>query len=177
MANAIRFSLDRTDEKVIVALQQRRDILIDALTQKMSYVMLQLQRKVQQKLSGEVLQNRDGVLYNSVQVQPTTFNGKEIIGAVTAAGGPAKFGQVFEYGGTRTYKITPVDKKALAFMVGANALDVLRGDLSSKAVVVKSVWHPPAIKRPFMSTSLDESIGSIREGLRDAIGAVLEEPI
>lgn len=173
----MRFTLDGTDQKVIAALRLRSSKLIDALTNKMSFLMLKLQQKVQLKLSGQVLQNREGVLFSSVQVQPTTFDGVQITGAVTAAGGPASFGKAFEFGGQRTYKISPINKKALALMAGPGILDVLRGQVASKSVVVAYVWHPPTAKRPFMAPSLAESIDSMRSGFEETIISVLREPL
>jgi hypothetical protein len=173
----IKFSFNGTDRQIVRALMLRANKMVDALTAKMSFLMIKLQQKIQQKLSGEVLQNREGSLFRSVQVQPTTFDGALITGAVTAGGADAGFAQVFETGGTHWYRIVPVDKKALAFMAGPQVLDVLRGELNSKGVVVAAVWHPPAVKRPFMSTSLDESISDIKTGLQETITGVLGEPV
>jgi hypothetical protein len=171
----IKFSFEGTDRAVINKLQERSSRLIEALTDKMTVLMLRLQQKIQLKLSGGVLQNRDGTLANSIEVQPTSYDGANIIGMVTGAGGAASYGQVFEYGGTRTYKIEPRNKKALAFQALAGVLDVLRGELAGKAVVLAHVWHPPAIKRPFMEPSLMESIDDIKLGLQETITGVMEE--
>jgi hypothetical protein len=173
----MRFTFEGTDQKVIAALNRRSDVLMQALVGKMTFLMLKLQQKVQMKLSGEVLQNREGVLFNSVKVQPTTSNETEIIGAVTAAGGPAAFGQVFEFGGETTYKIVPINKKALSFMAGPDMLEILHGELDDKPITVASVWHLPAAKRSFMAPSLLESVEDIKKGFQDTLGSVLGEPL
>lgn len=171
----IRFSFNGTDRQIINALQQRQARLIQALTAKMTFLMVKLQNKIQLKLSGEILKNRSGSLFRSIQTQPATFDGINIIGVVTGAGGDASYGQVPETGGTKWYRIAPVNKKALSFMASAEVLNVLRGELDAKQAVVASVWHPPAIKRPFMSTSLQESITDIETGLKETIIGVMKE--
>ena len=171
----IKFSFEGTDREVLNRLSSHTDELIEALTEKMTALMLKLQQKIQQKVSGQVLSSREGTLANSIQVQPTTFDGTNVIGMVTGAGGPARYGIVHEMGGTRTYRIDPRNKKALALMAAPGILDVLRGDLAGKDLVLAHVWHPPAIRRPFMEPSLMESVDDIKEGLRETISAVFEE--
>jgi len=173
--STIRFSFEGSDQRLMESLRARSSRIVEALTERMTIAMLKLQQKIQLKLSGTVLQNRDGVLANSVQVQPTVVTGNQIIGAVTAASGPARYGIVQELGGTTTYRIEPVNKKALRLMASPGILDVLRGETEGKEAVLAHVWHPPAVPRPFMAPSLAESIEDIRTGFQETIGVVLEE--
>jgi len=87
----------------------------ERLSDKLDSLMLELQRRIQQKLSGEVLEHRSGKALGSVIKQPMSTTETRIEGRVTAGGGPAFYLVYHERGGTRQYEIVPVNKKALAF--------------------------------------------------------------
>lgn len=111
----ISISFNRTDARLNAALAAKGPRIVRAIAEGMDEAMLALQRRVQEKLSGEVLEHRSGKLVGSVQHPPVEADESKILGRVTAAGGPAFYGRIQEAGGTRTYDIYPVNKLALAF--------------------------------------------------------------
>jgi hypothetical protein len=117
----------------------------EAMMVEMDRLMLELERRIQQKLSGEVLQTRrgGGGLLGSVHREATKEIGNRLVGRVTAGGGLASiYPAVQEKGGTRTYDIFPgivtgkSDKRALAFFpggsLGAGALSTQGRSLTFK---------------------------------------------
>lgn len=113
-----------TDRRLEQALARRRAQLVEVVSGEMDRVMFLLLRRVQQKLSGEVLTPRSGGrgLLGSARKEPTQTKGGRIVGRVTVGGGLASvYPAVQEYGGRRVYDIYPgavtgkSDKKALAF--------------------------------------------------------------
>ena len=189
----IRISLNATDERVKAILQKRRAQVRAGLMEEMDRLMIELERRIQQKLSGEVLQPRrgGGGLLGSVHREKTVEIAGRLVGRVTAGGGLASiYPIVQEKGGTRTYDIYPVNKEALAFFPGGSAgagplaiqgaklrfkLGARRGSLRPTkygefaglgGVVVKHVVHPPLIARPFMSTAQAELRDQIIARLR-----------
>jgi len=186
----IRFSFNGSDKRVALALRERGQKLVAALREALDLSMLELVRRIQEKLSGEVLHQRSGKLIGSVHKETTAVAGTQIIGRVTAAGGPAWYGRVHEFGGTRAYDIYPVKKRALAFMAGGGVNSrsfyfkqgSRRGSLRPKmygkfaeagGVVVKSVHHPPLPRRSFMATSQEELRGKIKSNLLEAAAKAL----
>ena len=108
----------QSDERVREAIKKKGAHLISALERALNETMRDLMARVQQKLSGEVLQNRrgGGGLLGTVRMLPAERFGSTLSGYVTAGGGPASaYAEVQEYGGTRQYDIYPVNKQALAF--------------------------------------------------------------
>jgi hypothetical protein len=188
----IRITLGGSDQRVVAALDRRRGALNAALRRSVDESLLMLQRRIQQKLSGEVLNIRSGKLHGSVNVEQAA--GEDVItGAVNAAAGPAWYGRVHEYGGKNAYDIYPKIKRALAFFGSGGPTGAAkrafyfkqgarRGSLRPKLyaaaataglVVVKSVHHPPLPKRAFMSTSLEEMRSAIiAKVYRAAAGAI-----
>jgi hypothetical protein len=119
----LRISFNGTDKQTIAALQSKAPQLRSALQRTMDELMLDLQARVQRKLSGEVLQSHRGVggLLGTVRKEPTVSTDSQIVGRVTAGGGQFWWAVVHEEGGKKTYTILPgavtgkSDKKALAF--------------------------------------------------------------
>jgi hypothetical protein len=166
-----------SDKKVSAALDKKRVALQAAIRSAVGQAMLELLRRVQQKLSGEVLHQRSGKLLGSAHVEPVAASAEMVSSGVSAAAGPAWYGRVHEYGGKKAYDIFPVNKRALAFFGAGTLLSggerrafyfkqgAQRGTLRPKmyggfhetgGVVVKSVHHPPLPMRSFMRTSLEE---------------------
>jgi hypothetical protein len=125
----IKISLKASDQRVKQAIENRRAQIRAALTAEMDRLMLELERRIQQKLSGEVLQSRrgGGGLLGSVHREKTIEISGRLVGRVTAGGGLASiYPIVQEKGGERTYDIFPgivtgkSDKKALAFFPGGS---------------------------------------------------------
>ncbi len=126
----ISVTFNSTDERAVANLKARRNQVREAMRRAMDKLMLELLRRVQQKLSGEVLQPRKGGggLLGSAHAEPSTAIGSLIKGRVLAGGGlTSAYAGVQEHGGTRTYDIYPgivtgkSDKRALAFFPGGSA--------------------------------------------------------
>ena len=131
---------------------------------KLNALLLQLQSHIiGQKLSGQVLQRRTGMLASSVRVIPAKFSGTKIVGAIEAGRSAALYAGVHEYGGSHAYQILSVKARALSFV------------LDGRRVFAKSVLHPPARQRAFMRPSLDENAASIQEELSEALNREINE--
>ncbi len=189
------------DERLAAAMLAKRTAVGEALMAKMNVMMANLQKKiVTEKLSGQVLHRHSGKLAGSVIAHPAEWTGTTLIGSVEAAGGPAFYGFVHEFGGSREYEIRPVNKEALAFFPGGTlgggggfqqvnkatlaslfnvAGSLKRGRIKNfrefGGIVVKSVIHPPLPQRSFMRTSLAESKEIIKQGVVEAIATGLRK--
>jgi hypothetical protein len=175
----ITVSFGGSDQRVIAALRTKAPQLEKAETDTLKRLMQELAITVRRKLSGEVLQAREGGLLRSVRSDVNSHFGN-LIGRVQAGGGMLWWARVHEYGGEKTYPIEPVNKLALAFLPTGSAgasfgrtamtglyhrLGARRGSLresqyeefsAAGGVVVKKVMHPPLKRRAFMGPSLDE---------------------
>jgi hypothetical protein len=187
-----------SDKRVAEQLKAKGPQLRESLREGLDLAMLELQRRIQRKLSGEVLQQRTGKLLASIVKEPTVVTGSAIRGAVTGAGGPAFYGRIQEAGGTRAYEILPKTKKALAFFptgaagagFGRAAMTRLRfgagkrrGELrpgkieefgAAGGIIVKRVHHPPLQARRFMSMALTEMRERIIARVREAAAKALQ---
>jgi hypothetical protein len=149
------------DDRVQALLQRKRQQIFRALELKINSLMLRLQAKIQgEKLSGQVLKQRTGTLKRSIEVIPVEQKGDALAGGVRGGGGPAFYGRFHEYGTSNSYTIVPVNKKALAFIMGG------------KQVIVKKVVHPPFPERSFMRSSLEEMNDEIVTELKATIRRV-----
>jgi hypothetical protein len=126
-------------------LATKPGLLVKVVTAKVQRFVLLLQQKIKrEKLQGQVLQHRTGKLDRSIIALPVEVDGAVVTGEVQGAGPPAQYGQIQEAGGSRSYTIVPVNKKALMFI----------GTGGAKAFA-KKVEHPALKQRSFMSSSLD----------------------
>lgn len=147
-----------TDRLVSDQLRRRGVSFLPALLQRMTYLAIKFQQYVQtQKLSGQALNQRSGKLIGSVRVIPAAVVGSNVEATVEAAGGPAWYGKVHEFGGKGSYVIEAVNAKSLAF-------NTVNGMIFRKRVV-----HPPAAERSFMRTSAEELRGEISESLQEVV--------
>jgi len=197
----IRLSFNTTDQQVVAALKLRGPNLAQELRMELDELMFELQRRIQGKLSGELLMQRTGKLIRSVEKLPTEQEGNTLVGRVTAAGGPAFYGVIQALGSPTAYEIKPKNKKALAFFPqgaagvaggqspgrGASAgiyfkLGARRGTLRPGkigefsglgGIVVKSVVHPPIQARPFHTLALEEMRAEIVSRLYAAAARAL----
>lgn len=185
----IRASFEGTGEKVAAGLRSRGGRVEQILMRRMSILALELQKKiVTEKLQGQVLHHRSGKLAASIRALPTKKEGGFLVADVQGGGGPAFYGRIHEFGGTRSYEIRPRNKKALAFFGSGSGLSsgkqhILARKLSKPGhhpklagefwmaggVVVKSVMHPPLPMRSFMRVSLAEMRQEIINGIRQAM--------
>jgi len=163
MANWIRFEL-KDDYNLILKLRSLPGRMMEVLRVKLDALTHQTASDiVTEKLSGQVLHRRTGVLATSVHATETTNDGTTIRGGIEAAGGPAFYGRFHEMGLDRAWEVMAVKKKALAFM------------MDGKKTFAKRVTHPALMARPFMKPTAAELQETLNASLARAIGDALKE--
>lgn len=150
----------------LISLVQKRDRLVSALLEKMTYSMVRLQEKiVGEKLSGQVLNKQSGRLASSIKALPAQLQGGEIVGTVIQDESIAPYGPTLEYGTSSFYEIYP----------GKKALKLIAEEISSKPVYAAHVTHPPFRARAYMHSALEESRAEIEAGLYQTVVEVMNE--
>jgi hypothetical protein len=153
-----------TKTKLLVKLQGMSPRFVSVVTTKLRALMFQLQSKiVSEKLSGQVLHRRTGILAGSVHTLPVTAAENTISSGVASSQGPAFYGRIHEVGGSRPFQIFAVKARALQFMQG------------SKTVYAQNIMHPPLRQRAFMKPSLLESAQSIHDQLQQTVNEELKK--
>ena len=139
------------------ALAALPDHLRQALSDKANVLAVELAAKVQQKLSGDVLNQKSGALARSIVT--TTDDSSTTISVTVASNGDVKYAAIHEFGGViPPHEIVPDKARALAFVVGGKQVFATRVNL-------------PAITMPersYLRSSLAEMADEIREGLVQA---------
>jgi phage gpG-like protein len=116
-----------------------------------------LEARIQQKLSGEVLQTRSGALAASI-ISAIENDGSATSVSISGTGVP--YAAIQEFGGkTAAHDIVAVKAKALAFSVGGDH------------IFAKSVHHPGSTipARSYLGSSLAEMSDEIESGFKQAI--------
>lgn len=144
-------------------LNAKPDLLDRAIQAKLNELEAQLLASIQAKLSGEVLQQRTGVLLRSVEMQAAEFTGAVCSGTVGIDDDAPSFtyGIVHEMGGLGYYDIFPKEALTLAFL-GPEGM-----------VFAKHVHHPPAQKRSFIASSAAELEGTFYDELDETLTIVI----
>jgi phage gpG-like protein len=144
-----------TASAALAAMPER---IATALAAKANALAAALQAKIQQKLSGDVLQMRSGALAGSIGV---TINGASSSVAVRIATSPdVKYAAIHEFGGTiPPHQIVPDKARALAFLVGGKQVFATRVNLPAIAMPDRS----------YMRASLAEMAGEIRDEFAAAV--------
>ncbi len=127
----------------------------DALLRQADALRGALEARIQQKLSGEVLQTRSGALAASI-ISSIENNGSDSSVSISSTGVP--YAAIQEFGGkSAAHDIVAVRAKVLAFSAG--------GDQA------KSVHHPGSTipARSFLGSSLAEMSDEIESGFKQAI--------
>ena len=157
----------------IEKLKQRGPAIIEALTAKMSELMSRLQSKIVTEKLPAMFKASPNIAA-SIQAQPTTIQGTKILGTVKGGGIPAvqhttlRSGVTYdiavlqEGGVPHGWEILPFTKKALAFQ------------LDGKQFILRRVFHPPLVSRPFMRESLHEMEAQITSELKTALQETLD---
>lgn len=145
-------------------LESLSDRIHAVLSVKLAAITNQLASKsVSEKLSGQVLHRRRGVLSGSVRAEPVSDDGTVLRGSVVSSQGPAFYGAIHEFGTSgRGWEIRNVKAQALAFQM-------------STKVFAKRVFHPALPTRPFMAPTLEENREEIIRELGEAVAQVLKE--
>jgi phage gpG-like protein len=130
--------------------------LRDALAAKADVLAGDLQAKIQQKLSGTVLNAKSGALARSI-VATLDVSADRVSVRVASVG--VKYAAIHEHGGTiPPHEIVPDKAKALAFLVGGKQAFAAR-------VQIPAVTMP---ERSYMRSALVEMADEIRDGLAEA---------
>ncbi len=152
--------LNDTCSPALAGLPER---LHAALVAKAGALAAELQAKVQQKLSGGVLNARSGALARSIVM--TMDNSPTNVSVRIAASADVKYAAIHEFGGTiPPHQIVPDKAKALAFIVGGKLAFAAR-------VQIPAVTMP---ERSYMRSSLAEMADAIEDDLEGAAGEELK---
>jgi phage gpG-like protein len=138
------------------------DRIRDALSSKANALATELQAKIQQKLSGAVLNQKSGALARSII---TTVDDSTADVSVSIATGDIKYAAIHEYGGMiPPHQVVPDKAKALAFIIGGKQAFAARVNLPAIAMP----------ERSYMRSSLAEMADEISEGLSEAVAEAMQ---
>jgi phage gpG-like protein len=150
----LTISLKETATQLLAAMPDR---LRQGLSEKAGALAAELAAKVQQKLSGDVLNQKSGALARSIVT--TIDDSSAAISVTIASNGDVKYAAIHEFGGViPPHEIVPDKARALAFVVSGKQLFTTHVNL-------------PAITMPersYMRSSLAEMVDEIRDGLKAA---------
>jgi phage gpG-like protein len=135
----------------------------DALLDQADALRGALEDRIQQKLSGEVLQARSGALAASI-ISSIENDESETSVSISSTGVP--YAAIQEFGGkTAAHAIVAVKAKALAFSMGG------------EQIFAKSVHHPGSIipARSYLGSSLSEMSDEIEIGFKQAVLDALDQ--
>ena len=178
MSIEFRFLKD-SDKRTVAQFRGAATAIERAVMEKMNQLDVELQRKIQSKLEGDVLHSHTHKLANSVRVIPARKEGRAIVGYVQAGGGPAWYARVQEFGA----KIPEVSGKLMVFP-GAlrTAMAMSLGKARTRQIMGRSggmvftMRHkafdlPP---KPFMGPSFEEMkprfISEIQQTINEMLG-------
>jgi phage gpG-like protein len=134
------------------------DRVRQALSSKANVLAVALEAKIQQKLSGGVLNTRSGALASSIIA--TVDESSADVAVRIGTSGDVKYAAIQEFGGTiPPHEIVPDKAKALAFAVGGKQVFTARVNLPA-------VTMP---ERSYLRSSLAEMAGEITEDLTQAV--------
>ncbi len=143
------------------ALAAMPDRIRDALSSKANALAAELQAKIQQKLSGGVLNQKSGALARSIAA---TVDDSSADVSVTVATGDIPYATIHEYGGTiPPHEIVPDKAKALAFILAGKQAFAARVNLPAIAMP----------ERSYMRSSLAEMADEIGEELGEVVAGAI----
>lgn len=149
--------LNDAASEALAAMPER---IRDALSAKATALAAELQAKIEQNLSGGVLDMKSGALAGSVAV--TIEESSAGVSVRIATSPDVKYAAIHEFGGTiPPHQIVPDKTKALAFLVGGKQVFATR-------VQLPAVTMP---ERSYMRSALAEMAAEIR----DEFGAAMIE--
>jgi phage gpG-like protein len=155
------FQVDLHDD-YSASLAGMPDRVRQALSSKANVLAAALEAKIQQKLSGGVLNMRSGALASSIIA--TVDESSAGVSVRVGTSGDVKYAAIQEFGGTiPPHEIVPDKAKALAFVVGGKQVFAARVNLPA-------VTMP---ERSYLCSSLAEMAEGIAEGLSEAVADTL----
>lgn len=144
------------------ALETMPERIRDALSEKAGALAAELQAKIQQKLSGGVLNQKSGALARSIVA--TIDDVSSDISVALAISADINYAAIHEYGGViPPHEILPDKARALAFVVGGKQAFAARVNLPAIAMP----------ERSYMRSSLAEMADEIAEGFSAAVARAL----
>ena len=153
------FQLDLRDD-YSASLAGMPDRVRQALASKANVLAVALEAKIQQKLSGGVLNTRSGALASSIVA--TVDELSTDVSVRIGSSGDVKYAAIQEFGGTiPPHEIVPDKAKALAFAVGGKRVFAARVNL-------------PAVTMPERSY-LRSSLAEMAEEIKEEFGAAVLE--
>jgi phage gpG-like protein len=156
------FQIDLRDD-YSASLAGMPDRVRQALASKANVLAVALEAKIQQRLSGGVLNSRTGALASSIVA--TVDESSADVSVRIGTSGDVKYAAIQEFGGTiPPHEIVPDKAKALAFVVGGKQVFAARVNLPA-------VTLP---ERSYLRSSLAEMAGEIREELSGAVTDAME---
>ena len=145
------------------ALATMPERIAAALTTKTSALAAELYAKIQQKLSGDLLNPKSGALAGSIGV--TIADETAGISVRIGVSADVKYAAIHEFGGTiPAHEVLPDKAKALAFLVGGKQTFAAR-------VLMPTVTMP---ERSYMRSSLAEMADEVKDEMAGAVLKVLE---
>jgi len=151
------FQIDLRDD-YSASLAGMPDRVRQALSSKANVLAVALEAKIQQKLSGGVLNMRSGALASSIIA--TVDESSAGVSVRIGTSGDVKYAAIQEFGGTiPPHEIVPDKAKALAFVVGGKQVFAARVNLPA-------VTMP---ERSYLRSSLAEMSEEIKEGFSEAV--------
>jgi len=156
------FQVDLRDD-YSASLAGMPDRVRQALSSKATVLAVALEAKIQQKLSGGVLNMRSGALASSIIA--TVDESSADVAVRIGTSGDVKYAAIQEFGGTiPPHEIVPDKAKALAFVLGGKQVFAARVNLPA-------VTMP---ERSYLRSSLAEMAGEIRDELSGAVAEAME---
>jgi phage gpG-like protein len=153
------FQVDLRDD-YSASLAGMPDRVRQALSSKANVLAVALEAKIQQKLSGGVLNTRSGALASSIIA--TVDESSADVSVRIGTSGDVKYAAIQEFGGAiPPHEIVPDKAKALAFAIGGKQVFAARVNL-------------PAVTLPERSY-LRASLGEMAEEIREEFGAAVLE--
>jgi phage gpG-like protein len=140
------------------ALAAMPERIREALTAKANVLAAELEAKIQQKLSGEVLNRKSGALAGSITT--TMEESSAGVSVRIATSDDVKYAAIHEFGGAiPPHQIVPDKAKALAFVIGGKQTFAVR-------VQMPTVMMP---ERSYMRSSLAEMADEIGDEFTRAV--------
>jgi len=151
------FQIDLRDD-YSASLAGMPDRLRQALSSKANVLAVALEAKIQQKLSGGVLNTRSGALASSIIA--TVDESSADISVRIGTSGDVKYAAIQEFGGTiPPHEIVPDKAKALAFAIGGKQVFAARVNLPAVTIP----------ERSYLRSSLAEMAEEIKEEFDAAV--------
>jgi hypothetical protein len=155
------FQVDLRDD-YSASLAGMPDRVRQALSSKANALAVALEAKIQQKLSGGVLNMRSGALARSIIA--TVDESSAGVSIRIGTSGDVKYAAIQEFGGTiPPHEIVPDKAKALAFVAGGKQL--FAAHVNMPAVTMT--------ERSYLRSSLAEMAEEIAEGMSEVVADTL----